>query len=62
MAKREAGPEASKSVTQAQCRREPTAVLQRAKREGGIVVTDARGRARGVLYAPTDRQPFKLVD
>jgi hypothetical protein len=62
MAKRENRQDASRLVTRTECTRDPGAVLLRAKREGAIVVTDSRGRKRGVLYAPSDRKPFIVAD
>jgi len=62
MNKRETRRDASRSVTRAECNRDPGAVIKRAKREGAIVVTDSQGRERGVLYAPSDRKPFALTD
>jgi hypothetical protein len=49
-------------ATRTECAKNPRGVLERAKQEGPLVITDAKGRARGVLCVSTETLPFDLVD
>jgi hypothetical protein len=49
-------------VTLKECASNPSAVLQRAKDEGAIVVTDAQNRPRGILCSSASWRALALGD
>lgn len=48
----------ARTVTRADLMKDTRAVVQRAEREGPVVVTDDKGTTRMVIHCPRDKRPF----
>lgn len=50
----------ARTVTRTEFLRDARAVVQRAEREGPVVVTDDRGTPRMVIHCPREKREFSI--
>jgi hypothetical protein len=60
MSERRDGEGQARTVTRSEFLRDTRAVVQRAEREGPVVVTDDKGTPRMVIHCPREKLPFSV--
>jgi len=60
MSERREGEGHARSVTRSEFLRDARAVVQRAEREGPVVVTDDQGTPRMVIHCPREKLPYNV--
>jgi hypothetical protein len=60
MSERRAAKGEARSVTRSEFLRDTRAVVQRAEREGPVVITDENGTPRMAIHCPREKKPFSV--